>query len=77
MQEAEVRAPKAPITACAVYTRREAASLTGLSIITLLRHEKRGLLSGRRLGRAVRYLGEDLLAYVRGAATTKAKGGVR
>lgn len=55
------------INPTSLYTRDEVSALTRLSIFTLARREKAGLLRGRRIGgKAVRYLGADVLALVGG-----------
>ena len=59
-------AVKSPIISDAVYSRREAAQVTGLSELTLLRADQRGDLTVRRYGRRCLYLGRDILNFLNG-----------
>ncbi len=58
--------PKQEILPNAVYGRDEAIAITGLSLSTFIRAEQKRKLKGRWEGRRRYYMGNDLLAWLKG-----------
>ena len=59
-----------PLKLDELYNKRKAAAILGISTVTLDRLRQSGLLPYRKIGRQIRFLPEDIQAYLEKASGT-------
>jgi len=72
----EINLTRPVIEPTRIYSRREAAMVTGVSVITIIREKKRGRLAYHQQGRRVLHSGQHLLDWLK-KGEHQVKGGGR